>query len=80
MNDLLGINTDFPMSVSIDDASRLTGICRSRIYDLINAGAIDARKFGKSTIILTDSLKKFLAQLPPARSKKYPVPQLLNQK
>ena len=83
MNDPLGTSIDDSkpiFSVSIDDAVRLTGICRSRIYDLINAGTIDARKFGKSTIILADSLRDFLANLPSARSKKHPVPQLLNQK
>lgn len=83
MNHPFGIsieNSNQIFSISIDDAARLTGICRSRIYDLINAGSIDARKMGKSTLILGDSLRKFLENLPPARSKKFPVPQLLNQK
>ncbi len=56
-----------PISVSIETASRLTGICRSRIYYLIAQGKLDARKYGKSTLILADSLKKFLSDLPPAK-------------
>jgi hypothetical protein len=80
MKDLVGVNIDDLIGISIENAALHTGICRSKIYNLINSGKIDARKHGKSTIIMVDSLKKFLADLPSARSKKYPVPQLLNQK
>ena len=55
------------MAVSIETAARLTGICRSRLYYLIAEGRIDARKYGKSTLILADSLRKFLSDLPPAK-------------
>ena len=80
MTDLLGTSIDDLLGISIENAARLTGICRSRIYHLIDAGKIDAKKHGKSTIILADSLRKFLTDLPSAKSKKFPVPQLLNQK
>ena len=80
MKNLVGVNMDDVLGISIENAAILTGICRSKIYILINAGKIDAKKCGKSTIILTDSLRRFLADLPSARSEKYPVPQLLNQK
>lgn len=66
MSDPLGINIEEILSLSIETAARITGICRSRIYTLIANGSIDAKKFGKSTLIDAASLRRFLADLPSA--------------
>lgn len=49
-----------PISVRISAAVRLTGISRSRIYELIQAGDIETTKIGRSTFILYRSLKRLL--------------------
>lgn len=48
---------------SIAEAVILTGIGRSKLYQLINAGALSARKVGKRTIILREDLEAFLKSL-----------------
>lgn len=47
-----------PISVRISTAVKLTGICRSTIYELIGDGPIETVKIGRSTFILYPSLKR----------------------
>lgn len=49
-----------PISVRIPDAVRLTGLSRSRIYELIKTGEIEIVKVGSSTLIPVDSLRAFV--------------------
>lgn len=49
-----------PISVKIPEAVRLTGLSRSRIYELMRSGDIDYAKVGSSTLILVDSLRRFI--------------------
>jgi len=49
-----------PISVRIPEAVRLTGISRSRIYEMIKAGDIEVVKVGASTLVLTESLRRFI--------------------
>lgn len=51
------------LSYSIDEVCAVTGIGKTKIYQLINSGALKARKLGKRTIILKDDLDAFLASL-----------------
>jgi excisionase family DNA binding protein len=51
---------------TIADASKVTGIGRTTIYGLIGAGKLDARKAGGRTLITGESLRAFIASLPPA--------------
>ena len=46
-----------PISVRIPEAVRLTGLSRSRIYELMKAGSIEHVKVGSSTLILFESLR-----------------------
>ena len=41
------------------------GIGRTKTYDLINSGAISARKSGKTTLIDRASAERWYASLPP---------------
>lgn len=46
-----------PLTVRISMAVRLTGISRSRIYELIESGDLEVVKVGRSTLIPYKSLK-----------------------
>jgi excisionase family DNA binding protein len=48
------------ISVRIPEAVRMTGLSRSRIYQLIASGEIEAAKVGRATVVLVASLKTFL--------------------
>lgn len=47
-----------PICVRIATAVELTGMGRSTLYELINAGALEVIKVGRSTFIRYDSLKR----------------------
>ena len=49
-----------PMTVRIPTAIKLTGIGRSKLYQLIGAGEIETIKVGASTLILLASLRRFI--------------------
>lgn len=49
-----------PISVRIPDAVRITGLSRSRIYQLIACGDIEAAKVGRSTVVLVASLRALI--------------------
>jgi len=49
-----------PISVKIPEAVRLTGLSRSRIYELMRSGDIEYAKVGSSTLILVESLHRFI--------------------
>lgn len=49
-----------PICVRIPQAVRLTGISRSRIYELLKTGDIEFIKVGSSTLILVESLHQFI--------------------
>lgn len=49
-----------PISVKIPEAVRLSGISRSRIYELMRGGDIEFAKVGSSTLIIVESLRRFI--------------------
>jgi excisionase family DNA binding protein len=49
-----------PISVKIPEAVRLTGLSRSRLYELMRSGDIEFAKVGSSTLILIGSLRAFI--------------------
>lgn len=49
-----------PLAVRIREACRLTGIGRSKLYELIAAGDIEVIKVGAITLIPTESLQRFV--------------------
>lgn len=52
-----------PISLRIPEAVRLTGLSRSRIYELMKSGEIDYAKVGNSTLILMGSLRAFIERM-----------------
>ncbi len=59
-----------PLSYSIAEAVYVTGgaVSRTRLFDLINKGEVDARRCGRRTLVMADSLRRFLEALPAARA------------
>ena len=49
-----------PISVKIPEAVRLSGLSRSRVYELMKSGDIEYAKVGSSTLILVESLRRFI--------------------
>lgn len=49
-----------PLTVRIPVAVQLTGIGRSKIYELISSGEIDTVKVGASTLITVASLRRLV--------------------
>ncbi len=45
-----------PICVRVNDAARMIGIGRTKLYELIAAGEVETVKLGKSTRITTASL------------------------
>lgn len=54
------------IAYTILDATKASGIGRTSLYELIGAGKIEARKAGNRTLIPADSLRAYIASLPPA--------------
>ena len=55
-----------PLVYRIDDARRALGLGTTKVYELIGAGVLDARKSGSRTLITGESLRAYLAALPKA--------------
>lgn len=47
-----------PLTVRVATAVRITGLSRSRIYELIQSGDLDTIKVGRATLIQFESLRK----------------------
>ena len=46
-----------PICVRVNDAARMIGVGRTKLYELIAAGEVETVKLGKATRITTDSLR-----------------------
>lgn len=51
-----------PLTVRIPTAVELTGLSRSRIYELIVSGDLEVIKVGRSTLVLYKSLKALIGR------------------
>lgn len=51
------------LSLSIDETCAVTGLGRTKIYEIINQGSLPAKKLGKRTLILKADLEAFLSNL-----------------
>ena len=49
-----------PICVRINDAARMIGIGRTKLYELISCGELETVKIGKATRVTTASLHKFV--------------------
>ncbi len=51
---------DEPLTITIADAVRRTGMCETRIRQLIKDGHVETRPNGNRSLILYRSLKKYI--------------------
>ena len=63
--DLARNAASMPLAVRMPEACRLTGIGRSKLYELIAAGEIRIIKVGSITLIPLAGLEQFLEQRTP---------------
>ena len=49
-----------PICVRINDAARMIGVGRSKLYELIADGEVETVKLGKSTRVITASLHRLV--------------------
>ena len=55
------------LTLTISEATVLSGLSRSTFYKLFNAGVLTPRKVGNRTLILLSELEMFLSNLPTAK-------------
>jgi excisionase family DNA binding protein len=53
------------LAVSVAEAAFETGVGRDKLYAAIRDGRLEAKKFGRRTLITIDALRRFLDGLPP---------------
>ena len=61
-----------PILVTVDRVADLIGKCRRSVYQLIASDKLEAVKAGRNTLVVFDSVKRYVDSLPPARFKQYP--------
>jgi excisionase family DNA binding protein len=60
-----------PILITIDQTSALIGRCRRGIYQLIATDQIRAVKSGRATLVVYESLKQYVDNLPAMKCKPY---------
>ena len=56
---------DLPIiSYSVEDAGNAVGLSRTRIFEAIKSGELEARKAGRATIIEADELRRWIKSMP----------------
>ena len=53
-----------PMVLGVKDAAVFVGLSKSRLYELIGEGTIEARKLGARTVVPVASLRAFVEAAP----------------
>lgn len=56
-----------PIAVKFKDAIKISGVGRTSLYDAIRRGELKAIKRGRSTLIMTEELKRWLSSAPEIR-------------
>lgn len=49
-----------PITVSVEEAERLSSIGRTKLYELMQRGRIKSRKVGRRRLVIVESLRSFL--------------------
>jgi excisionase family DNA binding protein len=55
------------IALSVSEAATEAGVGRDQVYGAIRDGRLEARKWGRRTLITYDALQRFLNGLPPLR-------------
>jgi hypothetical protein len=57
---MTGESTPAPLCVRVNVAARMIGIGRTKLYELIGTGEVEAIKVGKATLVTTVSLNAMI--------------------
>ena len=57
-----------PLSVTIPDACTMTGLGRSKLYELLASGEIRSGKAGRRRLIPVDALREWVDSLAPSQN------------
>ena len=49
-----------PLAVRVREATRMIGLGRTKLYELINAGDLEVVKIGRATLITVSSLSRLV--------------------
>ncbi len=49
-----------PLCVRVNDAARMIGVGRTKLYELISSGELETVKIGKATRVTTASLRELV--------------------
>lgn len=55
-------NRPDPLAYSVHDASRVSTIGKTRLYELMSSGRLESRRIGRRRVILADSLRALIAE------------------
>lgn len=58
------MNEAIPFAATVNDAVRLSGLSRTELYRLMGEGAISAKKSGRRTLIMMESVRDYVQRLP----------------
>jgi excisionase family DNA binding protein len=61
---MLGLRGSIKFLYRTSEAKAALGCGTTKLYDLINSGILEARRFGRKTYITAESLEAFVASLP----------------
>jgi excisionase family DNA binding protein len=61
-----GVQLDSKFALTVDEFAALSGLGRSKLYVAMRDGLLQARKFGRRTVILREEGQRFLNALPKA--------------
>jgi len=56
-----------PLLLSIPQTSQAVGRCVATVYELIGSGQLDAKKSDGRTLVTMESIRRYVANLPPAK-------------
>ena len=49
-----------PLAVSINDTVKVLGVGRTSVYEMIKDGRLEAFKFGRRTLVKTESIRRLV--------------------
>jgi len=57
-----------PLCVTVRQASEMTGLGKTTLYELFKQRKLSRRKIGRRTVVLMSELSQFIASLPAAEA------------
>ena len=57
---------------TVSECCRLTGLGRTKFYELVASGAIPLRKVGKKSLVAAADLRRWAAELPASNANRLP--------